>query len=293
MRLASYAAQEGWRAAVVLEDGGLVDAVAVAPAAGIDPAMAERGVRGLVGLGREALERLATAAADGPRLDDVRLGPPVPDAGKILCVGLNFRLHAGEAAMEEPEVPILFPKWQNALVGPGDAVELPADWPDAVDYEAEIAVVIGRRAHRVAEADALDHVAGWMPFNDVSARDLQTITTQWTAGKACDTFAPCGPHLVVDDALREGGLRLQAHVGGELRQQATSDEMIFSVAHLVSWISGFMTLEPGDVIATGTPEGVGMHRTPSLYLADGDVVTVTVGDEVLENPVRAAASAVA
>ena len=289
MRLASYDRDGEWRAAVALEDG-LVDAASVAPAAGLD-ADAARSVRGLLGLGAEALRALEAAAADGERLGDVRLGPPVPDAGKVLCIGLNYRAHAGEAELEEPSAPIVFPKWQSALIGPGAEIELPAVAPDHVDWEGEIGVVIGTRAKGVSEEDALAHVAGWMPFHDVSARDLQTATSQWAPGKACDTFGPCGPYLSLDGRLEADDLHVETRVNGHVEQSADSSEMIFSVAELVSFISGWMTLEPGDVIATGTPQGVGGHRTPPVFLAAGDVVTITVGDQVLENPVVRAPTA--
>ena len=154
-----------------------------------------------------------------------------------------------------------------------------------VDYEGEIAVVIGRRARAVSEDDAYSVIAGWMPFNDVSARDLQMQTTQWTVGKAPDTFGPCGPHLVLYDALGNGGLDLETRVNGEVLQHAHTDQMIFSVPHLIAFLTGFITLEPGDIVVTGTPEGVGAARNPPRYLRDGDVVEVRVGAERLSNPV--------
>ena len=161
---------------------------------------------------------------------DARLGPPVPDPQKILCIGLNYRAHANEAALDEPTVPMVFAKFPNVLIGAGAPIELPEGHGEKVDYEGEIAVVIGRRAYRRSEEDALDVVAGWMPFNDVSARDVQTQTSQWTVGKSPDTFGPCGPYLVLDDAMRDGGLEIETQVNGERVQHARSDRMIFSVA---------------------------------------------------------------
>jgi 2-keto-4-pentenoate hydratase/2-oxohepta-3-ene-1,7-dioic acid hydratase in catechol pathway len=239
------------------------------------------------------LGRLADGAAQladaGESLDPatVRFGPPVPDPDKILCVGLNYREHASEARLDEPQVPLIFAKFANTLIGTGEPIRLPAAHGEQVDYEGEVAVVIGRRAYAVDEAEALDAVAGWMPFNDVSARDLQTQTSQWTVGKSPDTFGPCGPYLVLDDALRDGGLDLETRVNGEVLQRAHTDQLIFSVARIVSFLSQTMTLVPGDIVVTGTPEGVGAHRTPARYLREGDVVEITVGGERLCNPVAA------
>ena len=213
-------------------------------------------------------------------------GLPFARPSKILCVGLNYRAHAAEAALDEPSVPMVFAKFPNVLIGSGAPIELPESNGEKVDYEGEIAVVIGRRAYRRTEDDALDVVAGWMPFNDVSARDLQTQTSQWTVGKSPDTFGPCGPYLVLDDAMRDGGLEIETQVNGERVQHARSDRMIFSAARLIAFLTTFITLEPGDIIGTGTPEGVGAHRDPPRFLRDGDVVEVRVNDERLTNPVR-------
>jgi 2-keto-4-pentenoate hydratase/2-oxohepta-3-ene-1,7-dioic acid hydratase in catechol pathway len=210
----------------------------------------------------------------------------VPDPTKILCVGLNYRAHAAEASLEEPEVPLLFAKFPNVLIGSGAPIELPESNAERVDYEGEIAVVIGRRAYRLSEQDAHGAIAGWMPFNDVSARDLQMQTSQWTVGKSPDTFGPCGPHLVLDHALRDGGLEIETAVNGEQVQHAHTDQMIFSAARLIAFLTTFITLEPGDILVTGTPEGVGAHRDPPRFLRDGDVVEVRVGGERLSNPVR-------
>jgi 2-keto-4-pentenoate hydratase/2-oxohepta-3-ene-1,7-dioic acid hydratase in catechol pathway len=237
---------------------------------------------------REAAGALAEDGDPGVVLasGEVRLGPPIPDPQKILCVGLNYRAHAAEASLDEPPVPMVFAKFPNVLIGAGAAIELPVDNSERVDYEGEIAVVIGRRAYRVSEAEALDVVAGWMPFNDVSARDLQTQTSQWTVGKSPDTFGPCGPHLVLDHAIGDGGLEIETQVNGERVQHAHTDQMIFSAARLIAFLTGFITLEPGDIIVTGTPEGVGAHRDPPRFLRDGDVIDIRVGGERLSNPVR-------
>jgi 2-keto-4-pentenoate hydratase/2-oxohepta-3-ene-1,7-dioic acid hydratase in catechol pathway len=293
MRLATYDRGGEWAAAVVV-DGRLVDAAAAARHAGLDLGGSWASVRGIL---RQPADRLS-ALADGAEalaaqadpdvvLDgaSARLGPPVPDPQKILCVGLNYRAHAAEASLDEPPVPLVFAKFPNVLIGSGAAIELP-EASERVDYEGEIAVVIGRPTYRVLEDEALEAVAGWMPFNDVSARDLQTQTSQWTVGKSPDTFGPCGPHLVLDGALRDGPMELETRVNGERVQHAHTDQMIFSAARLIAFLTQTMTLVPGDIIVTGTPEGVGAHRDPPRFLRDGDVVEVRVKDERLSNPVR-------
>jgi 2-keto-4-pentenoate hydratase/2-oxohepta-3-ene-1,7-dioic acid hydratase in catechol pathway len=228
-------------------------------------------------------------AADGARtpLADVRLLPPIPDPEKIVCMGLNYRDHAEEAHQEIPEHPRWFGKFANSLVGHDADVLLPAAHPDFVDYEAELAVVIGREARDVPAESALDHVAGAMNLNDVSARDLQLQNPLWASGKAIDTFAPCGPALVTLDELGDlGGLYVRTRVNGKLVQDGTTADMIFGVAETIAWLSRTMTLVPGDIVATGTPAGVGGFR--GEFLRDGDSVEVEVeGLGTLRNTVRA------
>jgi 2-keto-4-pentenoate hydratase/2-oxohepta-3-ene-1,7-dioic acid hydratase in catechol pathway len=295
MRLATYDRDGKWAAAVVLGDGRLVDAAAAARRAGLDSGGSWSNVRGILGESADRSRALADGAealaADGEPdavLDtaSARLGPPVPDPQKILCVGLNYRAHAAEASLDEPPVPLVFAKFPNVLIGSGAAIELPAGNGEKVDYEGEIAVVIGRPTYRVSEDDALAAIAGWMPFNDVSARDLQTQTSQWTVGKSPDTFGPCGPSLVLENPWHDGGLDIETRVNGERVQHAHTDQMIFSAARLISFLTTTMTLVPGDIIVTGTPEGVGAHRDPPRFLREGDVVEIRVGDERLTNPVK-------
>ena len=290
-RVATYERDGRWAAALALGGDRLVDAAAAAGRAGLDDGIDWSSVRAIVASGPDHLAQLraaAEAAAGDATIPaaDVRLGPPVPDPQKILCVGLNYRAHAAEASIEEPAAPMVFAKFPNVLIGSGAPIELPPSNAEQVDYEGEIAVVIGRRAYAVAEEDALGVVAGWMPFNDVSARDLQMQTSQWTVGKSPDTFGPCGPHLVLDHALRDGGLELETTVNGERVQHAHTDQMIFSAARLIAFLTRFITLEPGDIIVTGTPEGVGAFRDPPRFLREGDVVEVRVNEERLTNPVR-------
>ena len=217
----------------------------------------------------------------------MRLLAPVPDPEKIICMGLNYRDHAEEAHQEIPEHPRWFGKFANSLIGDGETIVLPAAHPDFVDYEAELAVVIGRRCHAVSEADALQYVAGAMPLNDVSARDLQLQNPLWTSGKAIDTFAPCGPALVtLDEAGDLDDLAVRTRIDGEVVQDGSTKDMIFGVAETVAWLSRTMTLVPGDIIATGTPAGVGGFK--GVFLRDGQTVEVEVeGLGAVSNPVRA------
>ncbi|HEX6761188.1 MAG TPA: fumarylacetoacetate hydrolase family protein [Gaiellaceae bacterium] len=205
---------------------------------------------------------------------------------KIICVGRNYAEHAAELGDEPPTEPLLFGKFENTLVGPGDAIVLP---PEAthVDAEAELAVEIGIGGHRIAEADALEHVRGYRCANDVSARNLQYSDGQWARAKGFDTFCPLGARLVPASELGDGsGLRVVQRLNGEVLQDASTDDLIFGVPFLVAYVSAVFTLEPGDLILTGTPPGVGWARDPRVSLADGDVVEVEVeGIGVLSNPV--------
>ncbi|ACT03573.1 fumarylacetoacetate hydrolase family protein [Paenibacillus sp. JDR-2] len=208
----------------------------------------------------------------------VVVGPSVPEPGKIICIGLNYRKHAEETNMPLPEYPILFSKFSNALAAHGEDVPLPRS-TQKVDYEAELAIVIGRTAKNVSVDEALDYVFGYSTSNDLSARDLQTRTSQWLAGKSCDKFAPVGPYLVSKDEVGDpNDLRISCTVNGEVRQDSNTSDMIFNCKEIVSYISQCMTLSPGDIILTGTPEGVVMGYPPEkqVYLQDGDVVTIEI-----------------
>lgn len=211
---------------------------------------------------------------------------PIPPPGKIICIGLNYRDHAHEAGAELPKAPLLFAKWPSSLTGPGAPIVLPGSCRE-VDYEAELAVLIGRSGRDIPESAALTHLAGYMCLNDVSARDVQFADGQWTRGKSFDTFCPIGPRLIpaeeVSDPQR---LRVRCLLNGELVQDGTTAEMVFGVAEIIAYASRDLTLEEGDLIATGTPAGVGWARTPQRFLAHGDTVVVDVEDVgVLSNPV--------
>jgi 2-keto-4-pentenoate hydratase/2-oxohepta-3-ene-1,7-dioic acid hydratase in catechol pathway len=282
MRLATYAAQDGARAAVLVGDA-LVPAAALGARGAVRELLAANDAAELHALG----ERAAAAAGDAIPLADAELLAPVPDAEKIVCIGLNYRDHAQETGQEIPAAPMWFAKFANSLCGSRQPVVLPAAHAEYVDYEAELALVIGREARNVAESDALSYIAGAMPFNDVSARDLQLQNPLWTSGKAIDTFAPCGPALVTLDEISDlGDLGLRTRVNGETLQEGTTRNLIFGPAELVAWLSRTLTLRPGDIIATGTPAGVGAAQ--GRFLRDGDTVEVEVdGLGTLANPIRA------
>jgi len=207
--------------------------------------------------------------------------------GKIVCVGLNYLDHAQETGQEVPKAPLLFAKWPNTLIGDGEPIVLPPD-STQVDYEAELGVVIGTTAKHVSERDALDVVAGYICVNDVSARDMQFGDGQWTRGKSPDTFCPVGPRLVPRDEIGDPqALAIRCVVNGETLQDSSTSQMIFSVAEIIAYVTRVITLEPGDLIATGTPAGVGVFRDPQVLLQDGDEVSVEIeGLGTLTNPVQ-------
>ena len=232
----------------------------------------------------EAWRTLAAAAGPVYPLSEIQLEAPVVP-GKLVCIGLNYRDHAEETGQEIPTAPVVFAKFTSALIGPGEAIVVPYDEP-RTDYEAELALVIGTRVRRVTGAAALAAVGGITAFNDVSGREAQFGPgRQFTRGKSYDTFAPIGPCIASVDGLDLGALQVKCTVSGEVLQDSSTANLIFGVQKLVEFCSAAFTLEPGDVIATGTPPGVGDARTPPRYLQDGDVVEVEVeGVGVLRNP---------
>lgn len=245
----------------------------------------------VVPMGKDMLAYLGGAQqveAEARALSGLRLLAPVTRPEKIVCVGLNYRDHAAESGQPVPEQPVLFAKYSNSLIGPGASIKLPKAAPDSVDYEAELAVVIGRPASRVAASSALDYVAGYTCANDVSARDLQSRGGQWVHGKAIDTFLPLGPWLVTTDEIGDPQrLRISCTVNGDVLQDSNTRQMVFGVAELISFISQTISLAPGDIIITGTPPGVGFARKPPRFLRAGDDVTVSIeGIGELANPVE-------
>jgi 2-keto-4-pentenoate hydratase/2-oxohepta-3-ene-1,7-dioic acid hydratase in catechol pathway len=212
---------------------------------------------------------------------------PIERPSKIVCVGLNYRDHAEEQGVELPAEPLLFAKWPNALIGPGDPIVIPP-LVTQCDYEAELGVVIGARVSRVSKENALEAVRGYVCANDVSARDLQFKDGQWTRGKSVDTFCPVGPLVAAAEISDPHALRIRAIVSGEVLQDSTTANLIFGVDEIVSYASRTITLEPGDLILTGTPAGVGFFREPQRLLQTGDEVTIEIeGVGSLTNPVVA------
>ncbi len=239
---------------------------------------------------RETLAESVDLRGDGERvrLADLRVLTPLANPSKILAVGLNYADHARESGVAAPEAPVFFAKLPNTLTGPGEPIVFRAADSTQVDYEAELAVVIGRRARDVPVADALDIALGYTVANDISARDAQFADGQWIRGKSFDSFCPLGPQIVTADEIGDvQSLRIACRVNGETLQDGTTKDMIHGVAAIVSYASRFLTLEPGDLVLTGTPPGVGFARTPAVFLQDGDTVEVEIeGLGVLRNPVR-------
>ena len=246
-----------------------------------------------------ALERTARALAraeDGAGktrlkslflpLDRVRLKAPVPHPNKIIAVGLNYADHAAEQGRTPPEKPVYFGIYANAVIGPGEDIELPPN-SDQVDWEGELAVVMGRGGRNIPEERTLDYVAGYTVYNDVSARDMQFSDRQYFRGKGCDTFAPMGPWLATTDEVRDPhNLSISLRVNGELMQNSNSSNLVFKIPYLISYLSRAMRWEAGDVLSTGTPGGVGKFRNPPIFLKAGDSVSVTIGKiGTLTNPV--------
>jgi 2-keto-4-pentenoate hydratase/2-oxohepta-3-ene-1,7-dioic acid hydratase in catechol pathway len=286
MILVSYRARgsdAAWRAGIAHE-GAVVD-VSASRLSRADAAdgQGDLSVRALLERGQPYLEEVFAwaqqqfdARSHLLPLDTLELGPPVPDPDKILCLGVNYREHAAEAQQELPAIPMFFAKFRNSLIGPSSPILLPRV-STQIDYEGELAVIIGSRCKEVSEQEALQYVAGYSIMNDVSARDIQLQTSQWTAGKALDTFGPMGPGMVLaSDIPDPQTLMLTTRVNGQIVQHESTANMIFSVATSIAFLSSLMTLEPGDIIATGTPSGVGFKRIPPLFLQEGDVVEVEI-----------------
>ena len=236
-------------------------------------------------IGSNGLDQITTPGALYS-LSEVTLLAPIARPGKLICIGLNYRDHAVEAKMPIPERPVVFSKFTTAVTGPGASVVAPPS-SSQVDYEAELAVVIGRRGKQVGRAQAFEYVLGYTNFNDVTARDFQFADGQWQRGKSCDTFAPMGPFIAtVDEVPNPHVLPIKLRLNGQTMQDSNTDQFIFGVPELIEFLSETITLEPGDVIATGTPPGVGFARKPPVFLKAGDVMEVEIeGLGVLKNPV--------
>jgi 2-keto-4-pentenoate hydratase/2-oxohepta-3-ene-1,7-dioic acid hydratase in catechol pathway len=284
VRLLSYeAGGAGPQAGILLGEDLVPTAALGAPATvrGLLTALDARALIDLAARAQSAGERIA--------LSDVSLCAPVPDPEKIICLGLNYRDHARESGQEIPTSPIWFAKFANSLLAAGQEILLPADAPAAVDYEAELAVVIGKAGYQIPASQAMEHVFGYTVMNDVSARDVQRATTQWSLGKSFPTFAPMGPWVVSKDEVPDPhALGISMTIGGERLQDSNTGKMIFRIPALIEYIAGIVPLEVGDTISTGTPAGVGMGRTPQRWLKPGEEMVVRVeGIGELRNPVVA------
>jgi 2-keto-4-pentenoate hydratase/2-oxohepta-3-ene-1,7-dioic acid hydratase in catechol pathway len=283
MRLVTVRTERGPRACGEFE-GSYVDLNDADP--GLPPT-----VKGIMALGAEGVRRASSALSIGTvKLDPARttLLAPVPDPAKIVCLGLNYRDHAAESNMEVPSEPILFSKYATTLIGQGDSIILPPSSTE-VDYEAELVVVIGQGGHDIPVESAMAHVGGYAVGHDVSARDWQLGKPgkQWMAGKTFDTFAPLGPCVVTADEVPDPqNLGIRLRLNGKTMQDSNTRQLIFPVDQIVSYLSKIFTLEPGDLIFTGTPPGVGMARKPPVWLQPGDIVEVEIdGLGTLRNPV--------
>ncbi|BCU81561.1 2-keto-4-pentenoate hydratase [Polycladomyces abyssicola] len=272
MKLLTFRTEDGLQSGVLTEKGVLQIPVTI-----------EQVLNG----GSEALVDLATYVKQALekesdhqflKEEELQFGPCLPNLGKIICVGLNYRKHAEESNMPIPEYPILFNKFHNTIAAHQDVILLPFH-AQQVDYEAELGIVIGKTAKRVTKEEALTYVFGYCAANDLSARDLQFRTNQWLLGKCCDGFCPVGPYLVTADEVENpNALGIRTYVNGEIRQDSNTADMIFHCDELVSYISQYMTLQPGDIILTGTPEGVifGYPKERQVWLKDGDELTVEI-----------------
>jgi 2-keto-4-pentenoate hydratase/2-oxohepta-3-ene-1,7-dioic acid hydratase in catechol pathway len=289
MHIVSYRTEGLWRAGIA-EHSYILDVAALNPSFHEDRLT----VRVFLEAGRTAVEQVLhlakSAFKSGSELripfERVEIGPPVPDPDKIICIGFNYSEHAAEVHFSVPPAPTFFAKFRNALCGPTSPISLPRVSMQ-IDYEGELAVVIGRRCKGVTEREALGCVAGYAVINDVSARDLQMQTSQWMAGKTLDTFAPMGPGIVpAGDIPDPQTLGITTRVNGVTLQKGNTRDMIFPVARIIVFLSSLMTLEPGDIIATGTPSGVGFKRQPPIFLKAGDIVEVEIERiGVIRNPV--------
>jgi 2-keto-4-pentenoate hydratase/2-oxohepta-3-ene-1,7-dioic acid hydratase in catechol pathway len=280
MRFISYKTDAGTGVAVSTKDGYRGKLVADL---GFD-------LSGIIGQGPEATSHFGDILANAPVMakDSYKLLPPIPKPDKIFCVGLNYRKHAEESNTPIPTYPVIFSRYHSSLVGEGDPLIRPTA-SDLLDYEVELAAIIGVPGRHIPRERALDHVAGYSVFNDASVRDYQVRTQQWFMGKNFDGTGAFGPELVTADELPPGGsgLRLEARVNGQILQSDNTEDMIFDVATLVSILSEAMTLSAGDVIVTGTPSGVGARRNPPIWLSPGDRCEVEIeGIGVLSNPVE-------
>lgn len=296
MRLVTYTTN-GSSALGIEVNGRIANLAAAAQAAG--QGSLPNDMRSFLEGGDAALQSaLATAkflAGDGatndtnvyPAKDAIKITAPILNPRKIICIGLNYMDHVIEQNIKAPELPVMFAKFDNAIIGTGDAIIHPKETKQ-LDYEAELGFVVGKTAKNVKAENALDYVAGYTNINDVSARDLQFSASQWTAGKACDTFCPMGPYLVTKDEISDPhNLSIRTTVNDQVLQDSNSRHLIFKIPQLIEYITAIITLEPGDVVSTGTPDGVGVFRNPQVFLKAGDTCRIEIEKlGQLVNPVK-------
>ncbi len=289
MRLVTFDAGQGWRVGAVTSSNDVVDLVADCKD---DEVPWFTSMEAMLAAGEPAMRRAHEILGRSLRtksLQEVRVGPPLMRPSKILALGFNYKEHAEEFSTEAPAEPLIFAKYPNSICGPYDPIIIPPNDDDPqVDYEAELAVVIGRQCKGVPAAKAMGVIAGYMALNDVSERRWQFGDKQWTRGKSPDTFCPIGPWLITADEVPDPhALGIRSRVNGEIRQNSNTSLLIHKVPKLIEYCSASMTLEPGDIIATGTPTGVAMHRKPPLWLKPGDVVEIEIdGVGTLRNRVE-------
>ncbi len=277
MKLVSFSKADGVvRPGVLIEDAGLV----------FDLGSSYADAQAVVATGVKSFEQGAAHA--GHKLSEVKLHAPLANPPRIFCIGLNYRDHAKESGMEIPKFPVVFFKLGPSVVGPGDAIMLHSITKEP-DYEAEFAFVIGKGGYRISAQDAMQHVYGYTIINDVSARDIQFSTSQWSLSKSLPTFCPMGPAIVTADEIADPhALDVKLEIDGEVLQHSNTRELIFKIPELIEYISSITPLLPGDVISTGTPFGVGLGRNPKRWLKPGETVTITIeGLGQLTNPVVA------
>ena len=270
---------------------GITDGTSVVPLAAIAPDLPQE-MNQFIAAGKAALDAAASAYANAPAsaskpLSDAKLLSVVPNPNKIICLGLNYADHAKEGGHGLPEYPSLFLRTKSSLIAAGDPIVRP-DCSDTLDYEAEMLLVIGKKGRNIKQADALDYVFGYSVFNDGSVREYQRKTGQWTAGKNFDDSGPAGPWIVTADELPDGaeGLKIESRLNGKTMQSSNTSNMIFTVTRTIEILSEIWTLEPGDIVAMGTPEGVGYARTPPVFMQPGDVVEIEIENiGILSNPI--------
>ncbi|HEY2866724.1 MAG TPA: fumarylacetoacetate hydrolase family protein [Pyrinomonadaceae bacterium] len=275
---------EQYRVGILVDEDGIADFTHLISADDLRPDE----VLASYDLSTGMIDRIKAELSNLPLVgrSSIHLSSPIPRPGKIVCIGLNYRDHAEESGMAIPTSPIIFSKFGTCVIGSGESIRIPSG-SNQVDYEAELAVVIGRAANGVSAAEAMNYVFGYTNFNDVSARDFQFADGQWQRGKSCDTFAPMGPSVVTADEVRDPhDLNIRFRLNGETLQDSNTCQLIFKIPELIEFLSRVITLEPGDVIATGTPPGVGFARKPPIFMKPGDVAEVEIDQlGTLTNPV--------